>query len=158
MTLSENIIISDSTNPVDTKRLEECVQQNDIDIDEDTFPDGMNTILSRDFDGVDLSGGQWQRIAIARGLYRMKDIIILDEPTATIDPIEETKIYERFGRISRGKTAVLITHRIGSARIADRIVVLNSGEVVETGSHDELMSNNNSIYKKMFDAQKKWYR
>lgn len=156
LTLSENIMISETSNPVDTKLLEECATKSDINVHEDTFPDGMNTMLSRDYDGVDLSGGQWQRIAIARGLYRMKDVIVLDEPTAAIDPIEETKIYEKFAKISHGKTAVLITHRIGSARIADRIVVLNAGEVVEIGSHEELMSRNGA-YKEMLEAQKKWY-
>ncbi|MBQ8953229.1 MAG: ATP-binding cassette domain-containing protein, partial [Clostridia bacterium] len=73
------------------------------------FPEGEKTMLSREFDGVDLSGGQWQRVAIARGLYRVHGLIVLDEPTAAIDPLEETRVYRQFAALSRGKTAVIVT-------------------------------------------------
>ena len=98
-------------------------------------------MLSREFDGVDLSGGQWQRISIARGLYRLHDFIVLDEPTAAIDPLEESRLYEKFAEISKDKTAVIVTHRLGSARIADKIVVLSKGKIVEIGTHQELLTN-----------------
>jgi len=113
-------------------------------------------MLSREFDGVDLSGGQWQRVAIARGLYRAHDTIVLDEPTAAIDPLEESRIYKKFAEISKDKTAIIVTHRLGSAKIADRIVVMDKGKVCATGSHDELMRECD-LYRDMFNHQAKWY-
>jgi len=113
-------------------------------------------MLSREFDGVDLSGGQWQRLAIARGFYRESDIIVLDEPTASIDPIEESAIYRKFVEIARNKTAVIVTHRMGSAKIAGRIIVMRGGEIAESGSHDELMAQGGA-YADMYAAQAGWY-
>ncbi len=121
-----------------------------------SFPDGMDTMLSREFDGVDLSGGEWQRVAIARGLYRTHELIVLDEPTAAIDPIEETRVYRQFAEMSRGKTAVIVTHRLGSARITGRIVVMDGGRVDDTGTHEQLMARG-GLYAQMFAAQRKWY-
>jgi ATP-binding cassette, subfamily B, bacterial len=153
MTLGENIMISDPSNNSDM--LEICDQAG-VDVTSDCFPDGISTMLSREFDGVDLSGGQWQRVAIARGLYRLHDTIVLDEPTAAIDPMEESRIYKKFAEISKGKTAIIVTHRLGSTKIADRIIVMDRGKVVDIGSHDELMRNC-ALYKKMFDMQAAWY-
>ena len=113
-------------------------------------------MLSREFDGVDLSGGQWQRVAIARGLYRVHDTIVLDEPTAAIDPLEESRIYRRFVEISRGRTAIIVTHRLGSAKIADRVVVMDKGKIAGAGTHDELMRSC-PLYREMYTAQAKWY-
>jgi ATP-binding cassette subfamily B protein len=103
-----------------------------------------------------LSGGQWQRIAIARGFYRAHGMIVLDEPTAAIDPLEETRIYQQFAELSRNKTSIIVTHRLGSARIADRIVVMDRGQICEIGTHDELMRAG-SKYAEMFQAQSQWY-
>ena len=96
-------------------------------------------------------------MAIARGLYRNSNIVVLDEPTAAIDPIEEGNIYRKFIDISAGKTAVIITHRLGSARIADRIIVMEGGAIVQTGTHDTLMKEN-GLYKTMFESQAQWYK
>ena len=93
-------------------------------------------MLSREFGTRDLSLGQWQRLAIARGLFREHDTILLDEPTASIDPLEEQAVYERFLRIAAGRTAIIVTHRLASARLADRILVLDAGGVVEDGTHE----------------------
>lgn len=81
-------------------------------------------MLSREFEGIDLSGGLWQQVAIARGQYREHDLIVLDEPTAAIDPVEESAVYEKFLQMVKGKTAVIVTHRLASARLADRILVM----------------------------------
>lgn len=155
MTLSENVKISD-IKLNDTEKMEESLQKSGLNFDPKTFPEKFDTMLSREFNGVDLSGGQWQRIAIARGLYRAHDIIILDEPTAAIDPLEEAALYKKFAEISKGKTALIVTHRIGSARIADEIVVMEKGKVCEVGSHEELMEREGK-YSKMFLSQSKWY-
>lgn len=157
MTLAENIQIGDAELQYNKDALNMSLKQANIDLAADKFPDGLDTMLSRDFDGIELSGGQWQRVAIARGLYRIRNVIVLDEPTAAIDPIEETRLYEKFADVSKGKTSVLITHRIGSARIADRIVVMNEGKIIEIGNHEELIAKN-GFYKEMFDAQIKWYQ
>jgi len=124
--------------------------------DTKTFPNGIDTVLSREYEGVDLSGGQWQRIATARGLYRYHDFIVLDEPTAAIDPIEETRIYKRFAELTQDKMAVLVTHRLGSARIADRIAVMDGGKIVEIGNHEDLLAANGK-YAQMWAAQAENY-
>ena len=113
-------------------------------------------MLSREFGGAELSGGQWQRVAIARGLYRASGLIVLDEPTAAIDPLEETRVYKRFAELSRGKTAVIVTHRMGSARIADRIVVMRGGVIDDMGTHEELMARG-GLYADLVAAQAGWY-
>jgi ATP-binding cassette subfamily B protein len=153
MTLQENVKISDMTN---TNEVNAVVEQAGVEVNDGSFPDGYSTMLSREFDGVDLSGGQWQRIAIARGLYRVHNTIVLDEPTAAIDPIEESRIYKKFTDISKDKTAIIVTHRLGSAKIADRVVVMDKGKIVDIGSHDELMMECD-LYKKMFTSQAEWY-
>ncbi|GIP33876.1 ABC transporter ATP-binding protein [Paenibacillus sp. J2TS4] len=160
MTLDENIRISDPEashrdNSHD-QRLLAAVDKADLDLREQHFPQGFRTMLSREFDGVDLSGGQWQRVAIARGFYRIHNMIVLDEPTAAIDPIEETNLYQKFADISRDKTSIIVTHRLGSAKIADRIVVMDQGRIVELGTHDELLREGGK-YAAMFEAQARWY-
>lgn len=116
----------------------------------------LDIVLSPEYGGVDLSGGQWQRLAIARGLYRDNDCIVLDEPTAAIDPLEETKIYWQFKKMSEGKCSIIVTHRLGSARLADRIVVMDKGKVVDVGTHEELLARPGK-YADMYTAQSKWY-
>lgn len=162
MTLEENIAISSTEeiqyqNHEDVKeKLQMAVCKADLEINEEKFPKGYETMLSREFDGIDLSGGQWQRLAIARGFYRAHNMIVLDEPTAAIDPVEESKIYKKFSEMSKGKTAIIVTHRLGSAKIADRIVVMDKGKMVEIGTHEELIKAEGK-YAEMYEAQSKWY-
>jgi ATP-binding cassette subfamily B protein len=156
MTLRDNIRISHIEEKFDNDKLGVVIKKADINMETETFPEGLNTMLSRDFDGVDLSGGQWQRIAIARGYFRHHEIIVLDEPTAAIDPIEESKIYSKFSDLSKGKTSILVTHRLGAARIADRIIVMDKGQIVEIGSHEELIQKKGKYFN-MFTAQAQWY-
>ena len=121
------------------------------------FPNGSETILSREFGGIDLSGGQWQRVATARGLYRNRRILFLDEPTSAIDPLEETRVYKKFAELSKRRTTVIVTHRIGAAQIADFIVVMKEGMIDEIGSHQELIKKE-GLYTMMYREQGKWYK
>ncbi|MBW8348459.1 ABC transporter ATP-binding protein/permease [Bacillus sp. IITD106] len=158
MTLLENITISDAevSEEQQNKKARQAAKQIDLNLQSNSFPNGFETMLSREFDGVDLSGGEWQRLAIARGLYRIHDIIILDEPTAAIDPLEEFRIYESFSRISKNKMSIIVTHRIGAARLASKIIVLNEGKIEEEGTHEELMEAE-GLYSRMYRSQKQWY-
>lgn len=157
MNLGENIQISDLSNPASPEVLDSVCKNSRINPNnQEVYPAGYDTMLSREFNGVELSGGQWQRIAIARGLYKRCSMIFLDEPTAAIDPIEEVKIYNDFITLIQGNTAFIVTHRLGSVKLADRIIVLDKGKIVGDGSHDQLMKNC-SQYKRLFNEQKKWY-
>lgn len=127
-----------------------------IDSGHKNFELGYNTILSREFGGVDLSGGQWQRIAIARGLYRNSDFVVLDEPTSAIDPIEETKIYKDFNTAVLDKTAIIVTHRLGSIKFSDRIVVMKEGRILDVATHKEIIERC-EFYKTMWNSQAKYY-
>ena len=157
MTLRENLTISDPGKQTNNAHLDEICRMAGCNPADSSFTDGYDTMLSREFDGVDLSGGQWQRIAIARGFYRDHDLIILDEPTAAIDPYEETRVYNRFAELSRDKSAIIVTHRIGSVRLADRILVMQDGQAVQLGTHEELMREEGE-YRRLWESQEQWYR
>jgi len=156
MTLQDNIIISDTSTTVINQCVENSLKEADLNVNSKVFPQGMNTMLSRDFDGVDLSGGYWQRVAIARGFYKQHNMILLDEPTAAIDPIEESKLYMKFIEFSRGKTSFIVTHRLALTKMADKIVVMDKGKVVQIGTHKELISINGK-YQELYNSQSKWY-
>ncbi|MBU3128843.1 ABC transporter ATP-binding protein [Clostridium tagluense] len=123
----------------------------------ESLPHGMDTPLGKiKSKGVDVSGGQWQRIAMARAIISPSPLRILDEPTAALDPISESNIYEKFEEISRGGTTIFISHRLGSTKLSDEIFVLGNGQVVESGNHNELISKN-GVYTEMYESQKGWY-
>ncbi len=120
--------------------------------------EGLETPLGKvKEDGVDISGGQWQRIAIARLLYSKAQINILDEPTAALDPVAESQVYEMFHRVNKNRFTIYITHRLGAAKISDEIFVVDGGRIAESGSHEKLMKIQGGLYHKMFDSQKSWY-
>ena len=152
MTLADNVSISNSSSSPDNIKVQKVLD--DSDFNEVSLD--LETMLSPEFDGVDLSGGQWQRLAIARGLYRTSKFIILDEPTAAIDPIEETRIYNQFEKLARDKIAIIITHRLGSTKMADRIIVMDRGKIVAIGTHNELL-NYSDKYTRMWTTQAEWY-
>ena len=121
------------------------------------LPKGWDTPLGKiKSGGLDLSGGQWQRIGMARAIVGNAPVRILDEPTAALDPISESHIYEEFEQISRGGTTIFISHRLGSTKLADEIFVIGHGTVAESGSHNELMKLD-GIYANMYESQRSWY-
>lgn len=152
MTLEENVAISDNSVETDQKQINSVLSEAGFEMGSMKLDD----MLSPEFNGIDLSGGQWQRVAIARGLYRVNGFIVLDEPTSAIDPIEETRIYKQFEQLAEGKCAIVVTHRLGSAKLADRIVVMDGGQIVDIGTHEELMSHPGK-YATMWEAQAQWY-
>lgn len=152
MTLAENVSISDTKTMVDTDRVKLSLKESEFNNEKIK----LDTMLSPEFNGVDLSGGQWQRVAIARGIYRKNEFIVLDEPTAAIDPIEEARLYNQFRNLTKGKCAILVTHRLGSVKLAEKIVVMDRGKIKEFGTHEELIAQRGKYYK-MWIAQAKWY-
>lgn len=156
MTLKENITVSDRNRTPEDARIKYICEKAGIVLDDEKISNGIETMLGRDYDGTELSGGQWQRVAIGRGIYRSSDFIVLDEPTSAIDPMEETRLYNEFVDICQGKTAIIVTHRLGSAKIANRIVVMKDGILVEHGTHADLIAQNGE-YKRMYDMQSHWY-
>ena len=156
--LQDNISISDMRFEPDRENLDIASRKAGVNVtDRDVFPGGYQTLLSKRFGGVELSGGEWQRVAIARGFYRESNVIVLDEPTAAIDPIEEGNVYRKFIEISKGKTAIIITHRLGSTKIANKIVVMQQGKIIQTGNHNTLMQQD-GVYKTMYESQSMWYK
>jgi ATP-binding cassette subfamily B protein len=121
------------------------------------LPQGVRTRLyNNNGSGVDLSGGEAQRTAIARALYKDAPFVILDEPTAALDPIAEAEIYEQFSQMTAGKTAVYISHRMSSCKFCDRIIVLDHGRIAEDGTHDTLLANH-GIYANLYETQAQYY-
>jgi ATP-binding cassette subfamily B protein len=124
----------------------------------DRLPNGYDQVLGKRLQsGVDLSGGEWQKVAIARAYMRDAQVLILDEPTAALDARAEFEVFQRFKELSEGKTAVLISHRFSSVRMADRIVVLKDGRVDAAGTHDELVAQD-GMYAELFEMQAAGYR
>lgn len=118
---------------------------------------GIHTKLDKSFDaGIDLSGGQWQRLAIARGLIKASDVIVLDEPTSALDPVAEVEVFKLFSELAVDKTMIMISHRLGITRLADRIILMENGKIKDIGTHDFLIKNNIQ-YKVMFEKQAEWY-
>lgn len=123
------------------------------------LPHGIHTLLGKAYDeeGTELSGGQQQKIAIARALYKNASLIILDEPTSALDPLAEAEIYENFNDLAGGKTAFYISHRMSSSVFCDKILVIDGGQVVDFDSHEKLMQKEGGLYRKMFEAQAENY-
>lgn len=157
ISLYDNIAIADLNKKDNRSGVLEAVELVGLSKAVDKLSDGIDTPLGKLRDnGVDLSGGEWQRVAMARSVLSSAPLRILDEPTAALDPISESMVYNNFKQISKGKTTVFISHRLGSTKLADIIYVLSEGRVVESGSHGELMAER-GVYSEMFRTQAEWY-
>ena len=142
----------------DADQVQKCLEEAGFGERLASMPDGLHTCLYRDFaeNGVEISGGEAQKIALARALYKDAPFIVLDEPTAALDPVSEYEIYSRFNELVKDKTAIYISHRLASCRFCDKIAVFDNGQIIETGNHDELYALN-SQYRKLWDAQAQYY-
>ena len=154
--LRENIAFGEQA---DDKELERVLKLAGLWEDAQKLPNGLDTMLYKSFDenGTDLSGGQRQKTAIARALYRNAPVVILDEPTAALDPVAEYEIYRQFNTLVGGKTAVYISHRLSSCKFCDRIVVFADDTIKENGTHEQLVGIDGGIYAGMFAEQAKYY-
>ena len=154
--LGQNVAASDK---YDRARVEECLREAGFGDRLAALPDGVETCLYKDYseNGIEISGGEAQKIALARALYKNAPFIILDEPTAALDPVAEYEVYSRFNEIVGDRTAIYISHRLASCRICDTIAVFDHGAVVQHGSHDVLMADESGKYHELWMAQAQYY-
>ncbi len=145
--------------PIDRARVRECLAGAGLLDAVDAMPKGLDTLLNREVyvDGQQLSGGQEQRLVLARALYKDAPVVVLDEPTAALDPLAESDLYHRFGELTAGRSAVYISHRLASTRFCDRIVLLEDGRIAACGTHSELLAAGGR-YAELFEIQSRYYR
>jgi ATP-binding cassette subfamily B protein len=155
---SENIAVGNIADLDDREKIVESAEKSLASSVVDKLPLKYDQMLGRRFaDGVELSGGEWQKVALARAYMRDAEILILDEPTAALDARAEYEVFVRFSELTAGKTAVLISHRFSTVRMADRILVLKNGRLEELGTHEELLLNG-GLYAELFKLQAAGYQ
>ena len=156
-TVKENIAFAhaEATEDADCLKL---LEQVGLGKKMEALPAGIHTHLGKQFeeDGTELSGGEGQKLAIARAFYKKTPVVILDEPASALDPLAEYEIYKNFDSLVHDRTAIYISHRLSSTRFADNICVFDGGRIIQEGSHDELMEQD-GLYKEMFEKQAHYY-
>lgn len=157
VTVKENV--AQCVDGIDETRVWQCIDKAGLTGKIKSLPKGIETHLGRRVfkDGVEFSGGQTQRLMLARALYKNAPILVLDEPTAALDPIAENDIYQKYNEMTHGRTSFFISHRLASTRFCDRIIFVDGGKIAEEGTHDELLKNGGG-YAYMFEVQSKYYR
>ncbi len=158
VSVADNIALN-TTGGVDEERLWRCIRAAGLEEKIKSLPKGADTCLVKRItqQGTELSGGQLQRLLLARALYKDAPVLVLDEPTAALDPLAEQEIYEQYQQFTAGKTAVFISHRLASTRFCDRIILLEEGRVAESGTHEQLLALNGK-YAEMFRVQSRYYQ
>jgi ATP-binding cassette subfamily B protein len=158
LTARENIWFGNASLPPDEERIAAAARHAGADEVIDELPQGYETILGKWFeDGEELSVGEWQKVALARAFLRDAQIIVLDEPTGALDARAEYEVFKKFRQLAAGRTVILISHRFSTVRMADRIYVLEDGRIIESGTHDELVSRGGT-YARLFETQAQYYR
>lgn len=157
VTVKENV--AQCVDGIDETRVWQCIDKAGLTEKIRSLPKGIETHLGRRVfkDGVEFSGGQTQRLMLARALYKNAPILVLDEPTAALDPIAENDIYQKYNDMTHGRTSFFISHRLASTRFCDRIIFVDSGKIAEEGTHNELLKNGGG-YAYLFEVQSKYYR
>lgn len=158
MSLAENVSM-DSKKNTDEDKVRICVEQAGLGNKVSKLKRGINTEIFKIFsdEGVDFSGGEKQKLMLARALYNNANVLVLDEPTAALDPLAENNMYKKFDEMVKGKTAVYISHRLASTRFCDNIVMFQNGQITERGTHDELLHHKGE-YRRMFEVQSQYYK
>jgi ATP-binding cassette subfamily B protein len=158
LTIAENIALGNLAALMHPAQLEEAAAKAGT-TQLTKFPQGLDTPLGKQFSGTELSGGEWQKIALARAFIRQEtaQVLILDEPTAALDPRSESEVYQRFAQLVHGKTAILVTHRLASVKMCDRVLVLKAGRLIETGTHQELLQQQGE-YASLWQMQSEQYQ
>ena len=157
VTIAENI--TQTRDNIDWQKVHSCIEKAGLSETIAELPDGLNTHVGREvyLDGVLFSGGQTQRLMLARALYNDGPILLLDEPTAALDPIAENDIYMKYNDMTKGKTSMFISHRLASTRFCDRIIFVSDGRITEEGTHESLLGKNGE-YAKLFEVQSRYYQ
>lgn len=149
--IAENIYLGDIENPRDKQRMRGALSFAGLEESD------ANQFLGKEIGGTDLSGGQWQKLAIARSVYRRKGMFILDEPTSGLDPLAEAEILKKYLDMAKNRTVVFVTHRMGVAAMADRIIVFSGGRIVQQGTHEQLIMQKGE-YARLYREQARWYK
>lgn len=151
--------VAQRVDDIDIEKVKRCLQQAGLMEKVNSLPKGLDTHIGKNIflDGVELSGGQIQRLMLARALYKDGPILVLDEPTAALDPIAENDIYLKYNEMTKGKTSVFISHRLASTRFCDRILFVQDGKIIEEGTHQQLLDANGE-YAKLFHVQARYYQ
>ncbi len=157
VTIAEEI--AQCKDDIDYQKIKECIDYAGLSDTINKLPQGLNTHIGREvyLDGVLLSGGQMQRLMLARALYKNGPILLLDEPTAALDPLAESEIYQKYSDMASDKTSLFISHRLASTRFCDRIILIKDGGIKEEGSHEDLLKLNGE-YAKLFEVQSRYYK
>lgn len=155
----EEIVAEASAENLNPRKVENCLKTAGLWNKIQRLPQGVRSHFGKAIydDGVELSGGEVQKLLLARALYKSAPILLLDEPTAALDPIAESSLYENYNQISKGKTTVFISHRLASTSFCSRIILIENGEICEEGTHDHLLKQNGK-YHHLFEMQAKYYR
>ncbi|GKX30395.1 HlyB/MsbA family ABC transporter [Vallitalea longa] len=146
----DNVKMGDATRISDDEKAIEAIKFSG-------FTKEYNKILGKDIGGGELSGGEWQKVSIAKAYFKDKDVLVLDEPTSNLDPLAETEIFKKYMKMAEDKTVFIVTHRISLAALAERILVFKDGKIIETGNHKELIEKNGE-YARLYNTQAKWYK
>ncbi|MCR5205921.1 MAG: ABC transporter ATP-binding protein/permease [Lachnospiraceae bacterium] len=158
VTISEIVAENDGSS-VDRQKVMECLKAAGLKEKTDSLDKSINSKYDKTFwdDGISLSGGEQQKLLLARALYRNSPVVVLDEPTAALDPISENRLYETYNEMTKGKTTIFISHRLASTRFCNRIILIEDGRILEEGTHEELLGKKGRYYE-LYETQAKYYR